>query len=223
MPYRKTLFNTGYYYHIFNRSVNKISIFSPQNSFARIIEALDYFRFENTPFTFSKYYKLQEKERNKILANLQKKAEFLVEIVAFCIMSNHFHLLLKQLKKNGIRTYTSNLQNSYAKYYNLKYQREGALFQGRFKVVFVEGDDQLLHLSRYIHLNPHSSGIIKNLNDLINYPWTSLPQYLRVNKGFCHPNIVLDQFKDSTSYKKFVFNQADYQKQLENIKHLILD
>lgn len=223
MPIRRVPLATNYYYHVFNRSVGKVPVFKYQNDYQRALELLNYYRYNNTPLPFSKFKKLSEKERSEILSSLEDKAKFLVEIVAFCLMPNHFHLLLKQLTKEGIKTFLGNFQNSYAKYFNIKYQRTGALFQNSFKTILIEDDPQLLHLSRYIHLNPYSSLIIKEKKQLSFYRWSSLPQFLGKTSGFCQPNIVLDQFDSSGDYQEFVFNQADCQRHLEEIKHLIFE
>jgi len=223
MPYRKTLLLNNNYYHIYNQSVDKISIFKYQNCLPRVLSLLNYYRFKKLPMCFSKFIKLSSKFQAKILENLEKEANLQVEIVAFCLMPNHFHLLVKQERKSGIVNYLSNFQNSYAKYFNLKYQRKGSLFKGRFESVLIQDDYQLLHLSRYIHLNPYSSGMFKEKEELISYRWSSFPQYLGTTKGFANPKIVLGQFKNSSAYKKFVFDQADYQRELDKIKHLTLE
>ena len=139
-------------------------------------------------------------------------------------MINHYHLLLKQIKNNGIFNFIRLLNNSYSHYFNTKYKRKGSLFEGRFKAARIENDAQLLHLSRYIHLNPYSSFLVKNSEELISYPFSSLSEYLRQNKdNICHKEIVLGQFSDFKDYKKFVLNQADYQRSLQGIKHQLLE
>jgi len=138
-------------------------------------------------------------------------------------MSNHFHFLLKQVKKKGIPIFLKNVQSGYAKYFNAKYKRLGPVFQNRFKAILIESDSQLLHLSRYIHLNPYSSLAVREKKDLIYYPWSSFRQYLGMERGFCKTKIILDQFQDQREYRDFVFNQADYQRELEKIKHLLLE
>lgn len=220
MPIRKTPLVTNHYYHLFNRSVAKIPIFISKNDFHRAMSILNYYRFKNLPLPFSELKKLNKNRREAILNNLEKTGKKLVEIVCFCLMPNHFHLLLKQLQNEGILDFLRKFQNSYAKYFNIKYQRVGSLFQNPFKAVLIEDDNQLLHLSRYIHLNPYSSFIVKQKKDLLNYPWFSLPQYLNQSGGFCQPKIILEQFKNSEDYLNFIFDQADYQRSLEEIKHL---
>ena len=135
-------------------------------------------------------------------------------------MPNHFHFLLKQTAEEGIAKFMSNFQNSYTRYFNTRHNRVGPLFQGPFRAVRVETDEQLLHLSRYIHLNPYSSFVVKNIKDLEEYQWSSFKEYLGKEKGFCQKEIVMSFFKNPQDYRKFVFDQADYQRELQKIKHL---
>lgn len=90
-------------------------------------------------------------------------------------MPNHFHLLLQQIRDGGITEFISKLTNSYTRYFNIRNKRIGPLFQGEFKAVHVETDEQLIHLSRYIHLNPIVSYITKKLE---SYQWFSYLEYL---------------------------------------------
>jgi len=139
-------------------------------------------------------------------------------------MPNHFHFLLKQVGDYGISEFIGQIQNSYTKYFNVKRERVGSLLQGRFKAVRVESEEQLIHLSRYIHLNPYSSFLVRSLKDLKKYPWSSFPSYIEDEKvDFLDENIILNLFKNKGEYQEFVFNQADYQRELEKIKHLALD
>lgn len=118
----------------------------------------------------------------------------------------------------------SNFQNSYARYFNTKSKRISPLWQGQFKAVRIEDDNQLLHISRYIHLNPYTSFVVKNLKALLQYQWSSLSEYLNpATGGICSKEIILSQFGNLDDYQKFILDQADYQRRLEGIKHLILD
>lgn len=198
-------------------------IFKSKIDFRRMIKLVDYYQFANTPFSFSKFVKLSVLRKKEIMGNLYKGAKFQVEIICFCLMSNHFHFLLKQVKKNGIQVFLKNIQSSYARYFNIKYDRLGPVFQNRFKAILIENDSQLLHLSRYIHLNPYSSLIVKKRKNLLFYPWSSFPQYLGREKGFCQTRIIIEQFKNSQQYKNFVFDRADYQRKIEKMKHLLLE
>jgi len=117
----------------------------------------------------------------------------------------------------------SNFQNSYTRYFNTKHRRKGPLFYDQFKAVRIETDEQLIHVSRYIHLNPYSSYVIKDFKNIKDYLWSSLPDYLSGKKGICETNVILDFFKNKKEYFEFIYNQADYQRELDRIKHLDLE
>ena len=145
----------------------------------------------------------------------------IVDIISYCLMPNHFHFLLRQTRKIGITEFVSKLSNSFTKYLNIKNNRIGPLLQGDFKAVHVETNEQLIHLSRYIHLNPLVGYVTK---DLDNYRWSSYLEYINPsNTGICDKKIILDQFKSKEDYKQFVLDQEDYGKKLEIIKHQLLD
>lgn len=117
----------------------------------------------------------------------------------------------------------ANFTNSYTKYFNTKYQRVGPLFQGVFKALHVESDEQLIHLSRYIHLNPVTGFMIK-AGELRDYKWSSYPSYLdKQDAAFIEKQTVLSFFKGQTDYEKFVLDQVDYGKRLTIIEHLSID
>ncbi|GAI36196.1 unnamed protein product, partial [marine sediment metagenome] len=223
MVVRKDPLVNDHYYHLFNRSVAKETIFIDGADLYRGIELLNYYHFIVPPFPYSQFKKRSQETQRKILDNLKQK-EKLVEIICYCLMPNHFHLLLKQLVVDGISNFLRKFQDSYAKYLNKRYERFGSAFQNPFKSVLVENDNQLLHLSRYIHLNPYTSLIAKNKDELMNYPWSSLGEYrLEEKTGFCRPKIILDQFKDRREYLKFVLDNADYQRSLKRIEHLFCE
>jgi len=223
MPRREVPLIKGEIYHVFNRSFTKERIFRGQRECGRALLAIDYYRFENTPARLSYFLDWAKEEQERYFASRQEKRKKLVEILAFCLMPNHFHLLLKQLTKNGITRFLSLFQNSYAKYFNTKNKREGSLFNPGFKAVLIEGKKQLLHVSRYIHLNPYTGFVVKNLKELESYPWSSLPEFLDQKDGFLDKQAILDNFSGPSAYKKFVFNKADYEKKLKKMEHLFLD
>ena len=150
--------------------------------------------------------------------NTNKK---IVDIICYCLMPNHFHFLLRQKRTGGITEFASKLSNSYTKYINVKNKRVGPLLQGDFKAVYIGANEQLIHLSRYIHLNPLIGYVTK---DLAAYRWSSYPDYINLtNSEICDKKIILDQFKSPEEYKKFVLDQESYGRELEMIKHQLLD
>lgn len=224
MSYRKHPIFPGQIYHIFNRSVAKQTIFLENKDDQRFLNTTDFYRFASPSLRFSFYNRLAFKEKTAFMERLQKEGKRQVIIFAFCLMPNHFHFLLKELIGGGIRKFAGNLQNSYAKYFNTKRKRVGALFQEMFKATRIESDEQLIHVARYIHLNPFSSFIVKDIKQLKNYPWSSLISYLEEgNYNFIDKDLLKTFFKTKEKLKSFTFDQADYQRNLEIIKHLTIE
>ena len=138
-------------------------------------------------------------------------------------MPNHLHILLKQMQDGGIREFLSNFQNGYAKYYNLRQNREGGLFQSPFKSKRIAKDKDLLQVSRYIHLNPVTSFIIE-FPQLKDYPFTSFPDYLKENKSsFIKTDLIIKLVGSRENYIKFISDRVDCQRNLDFIKHLVHD
>lgn len=211
MPSRIIPFVNDQIYHVYNRGSEKRSIALSRRDYLRMLKTMQYYQLEGPKPKFSLYPKLTFKP------DFSKK---IVEIIAFCIMPNHFHFLLKQTKEGGITEFISKLSNSYTKYFNTKHKRIGPLFQGEFKAVLIENDEQLLHVSRYIHLNPLVSFLVKDLN---KYEWSSYKEYINNSPGLCSKEQVLGFFKSPKDYEQFVLDQADYAKQLEILKHKLLE
>ncbi|MDO8452870.1 MAG: transposase [bacterium] len=196
--------------------------FLNRSDYQRFLFTLNYYRFHNPNLRLSHGLRLPIDQGRKILDELEEHNTKIVEIVCFSLMPNHFHILVKQLTENGISTYLRKIANSYTKYFNTKHERVGPLFQGPFKAVLIEDDYQLIHVSRYIHLNALVSSIVSD-KDFISYPWSSLSDYAGKNRKFINPKIVLDQFVSKKDYMKFVLDHADYAKDIEKIKHLTFE
>lgn len=224
MPYRKIPLVNGEFYHILNRGIASQPVFLNHRDYQRIMNSVLFYQNANLPLKYSRFLSLPLKERESLWKRITTVKDFLVEIIAFSFMPNHFHFLLRQTKENGIREFIGNLINSYTKYFNIKRKREGPLFQGRFKAIRLETEEQLWHLSRYIHLQPYTSFIVKTLPELNVFPYSSFPEYLEeTREEICSKEIILNSFKTSEKYKQFVFDNADYQRKLEKIKHLLLE
>ena len=144
-----------------------------------------------------------------------------VQWIAYCFMPTHIHLVLKQIKKNGISDLMSDALNSYTRYFNINHKRKGPLWVGRFKNVHIESDEQLRHVTRYLHLNPTTANLAKKSED---WDYSSYLEYIAprsVKRPLCKFDDLLD-FKPA-SYRKFTEDQIDYQRQLAEIKHLTLE
>lgn len=216
---------TGEIYHVINRGVAHQYVFLEDQDYRHAIEIMFYYQYRKPSLRYSFYKRLPDKDKVEFLKKLKKENSPWVDIVAYCLMPNHIHLLVKQLQDNGISHFMRILTDSYARYFNIKGKRAGPLFQGRFKYVRVETDEQLWHLSRYIHLNPYSAYLMKSKEKIKEYPYSSFSEYI-TKKGEhcrCQKQIVLDNFKGKFSYESFVLDRADHQQQLQNIKHLIME
>lgn len=211
----------GEFYHVYNRGVALQPIFYTKGDYKQALLDLSYYRYTSPPVKLSSFKELSVEQREYLLQELESKNERLVELVSFCFMPNHFHFLIKQLADGGISTFMSRFTNSYTRFFNVKHKRVGPVFQGAFKAVHIVSDYQLIHVSRYIHINPVVSYVI-NLGGLLDYPWSSLGEFI----GEAHivdPQPVLGQFPSGEVYKQFVFDQVDYGRELENIKHLTME
>ena len=212
MPSRIIPFVNGEYYHIYNRGVEKRRIFQNGYDNKHFIKTMSYYQLEGPKPKLSNFFKYQI-----FKPDFDKK---IIDVTCYCLMPNHFHFLVKQIKEKGITEFLSKLTNSYTKYFNTKYQRVGPLFQGEFKAVHIESDEQLMHVSRYIHLNPLVSYLVKDLN---LYKWSSYLEYTNKIKEICNKKDILAFFKSPQDYRNFVLDQADYGKSLETIKHQVLE
>ncbi|MEE8423717.1 MAG: transposase, partial [Thermodesulfobacteriota bacterium] len=143
----------------------------------------------------------------------------LVEVIAFCLMPTHLHLILKQMKENGISSFMGNTLNSYTRSFNTKYKRKGPLWEGRFKSVLVDSDEQLLHLTRYLHLNPVTAYLVNKPEE---WSASSYQEYVsKVNNNrICKFDDLLEI--DPAAYREFVSDRVSYQRELASIKELLL-
>lgn len=209
MPGRITpLINEGFY-HIFNRGSDKRDIFLETRDYSRFLKVIYYYHFSNIKIRFSIFNK------SKIDFFTPLSDSRLVEIISYCLMPNHFHLLLKQVEDGGISKFLSQISNSYTKYFNTKNKRAGPLLQGAFKAVPIESDEQLIHVSRYIHLNPIVANICQNLSQ---YKWSSFTEF-KYGSSFSSTEEILKFFKSPKEYQTFLEEQIDYGTTLEILKH----
>ena len=190
-------FQKGSYYHVYNRGNRKQNIFLSYRDYERFLK------------------------RTK-----EYKDEFKISILGYCLMLNHFHFLLRQDTDISITSFMLKLGTSYAKYFNIKYEEVGSLFQDRFKAKLVEKDEYLLQLSRYIHRNPKDILLRTPGVELASYKWSSYPCYLNKEKNdIVDTSFVLNYFSKSDphgDYKKFV--EYDFKDEnLPNIGDLLLE
>lgn len=197
MPSKNTVkfYDVDAYYHVYNRGVEKRVIFHTDEDYAVFAHLL-------------KRYLGLDPERDSSGREYTKLVDE-VSLVAFCLMPNHFHLLLYQHQPEAITKLLRAVTASYVRYFNKKYNRVGGLFQGIYKAKQIDSDGYLEHITRYIHLNPH---------DYMQWKWSSLPIYLRyVAADWVYPELAIDTTHPER-YLTFLEDYVDYQKGLDKLK-----
>jgi putative transposase len=219
MPRRKIPLVNGEVYHVFTKSIAEYQIFTSIDDYRRFLDAVRYYQIKKPPEKFSRFLKLKEREQNTLI--LTQNPEKVVKIIAYCLMPTHMHMILQQTENDGIATYVGKTLESYTKYFNNKYNRKGPLWENRFRNVLVTKDEQLLHLTRYIHLNPVTAYLVDK-PELWQY--SSYHEYIgaiEINEKICEFDKLLDI--EPLSYKEFVNTRIDDQRKLALIKKLIAD
>jgi len=220
------------FYHVYNRGVNKLPIFLDEQDYRVFLFYMDLYLLpkEQPIERIKRNNNLTEDEKNKRIAKLMFLNNFYgkVEILCYILMPNHFHFLLRQTSKNDMELFLKSLLTKYAQYFNKKYHRVGHLFQGRYKAIFINKEEYLLHLSRYIHLN--AKEILKENQKLIDYQWSSYPDYIKgTGPEWLKKEYILSYFKNIrgygfSSYQGFVEGYKEKSKEeQETIKKFILD
>ncbi|MBU0646548.1 transposase [Patescibacteria group bacterium] len=197
-------FYNGQYCHIYNRGVDKRIIFDDKNDYQRFLKGMAVFNQINRKATCTL---TRNNGYNKNTCRTK-----LVNIRCYCLMPNHFHILLQQNSDNGISHFFQRLGNGYTKYFNLKHKRTGRLFEGPYKIKQVTNERQLIYLTKYIHCNP-----LKLINkphtnwDQINqflrdYPWSSYADFLNSSgaNNIVDPKWLDEEFMDQKSYQEFM-------------------
>lgn len=197
----------GEYYHVVNRGISKQKLFLDTRDYARFLFLILYLQspmvFTNigryvSSFVKHRMFNISEDDQREI------NDTRIIYLHAFCIMPNHFHLILSEVEEGGISRYLQRIQNGYGKYFNTRYTKNGHVFQGSFRSVHMSSNEQLLHTSAYIHKNP--CFIIPKGQGVEKYQWSSYADYVQENRWqkLLDPSIILDQFKTKKEYYDFV-------------------
>lgn len=206
---RKFKFVKNNYYHICNRSNDESPIFLDERDYSRFLffilayqAPLSFYNISRQTSFFIKYSRFNIPKET--IDQIVRKR--IAELNLFTVMPNHFHLLVREKTENGsgISSYLQRVQTGYAKYFNTKYKKRGHLFQGTFRAIPIETNEQLLYLSAYIHRNPTELKEWKNIEE--KYPWSSYQDIVKNNRWgeLLKPDIILDQFSNKNSYYEFI-------------------
>lgn len=221
-------------YHILNRGIDKWRIFLDKQDYLRFIHNL--FVLNDQRMVNNIFYSFQKGGNNKIESyNLRKPRKLLVNIHAFCLMPNHYHLLLSPRIENAVPKFMHKLGTAYVKYFNQKYKRKGTIFEGRYKSILVSKEPHFNHLPYYIHFNSLDlkykewrEGKLRNYKQamefLNNYRWSSHLDYIGI-KNF--PSVT-----NRTFLTKVIGEAEEYEKsirkwlrdlEIEGIRELMLE
>lgn len=183
------------YYHIYNRGVNRRTIFKDETDYTVFLNLLKrYLGAEPVKDKQGREYPWYHND---------------IELLAFCLMPNHYHLLVFQRDLNAITKLLRGVCTAYTMYFNKKYKRIGHLFQARFKATMILNDAYLQHISRYIHLNPE---------DYLNWQFSSLPYYLgKRSAAWINATPILDIFENS-SYLNFLKDRESHRQMLKELE-----
>lgn len=207
---RKQKFVLGEFYHVYNRGVEKRTIFQTANDYKRFM-ALLYLANSSKGVEFRNYF--SKIGLNEIFK--QNRGEPLVAIGAYALMPNHFHLLLTPLVENGVSKFMLKLQTGYSMYFNKKNDRVGSLLQGTFKSEHIGDDRYLRYMYAYIHLNPaklknsnwkqQPKAFLNQLKKFIaTYPYGSLQEYISMDYKIIKPRLFPVSEKDICDYSTIV-------------------
>lgn len=206
---KKTIFANGEHYHVYNRGVEKRDVFSDDTDYFRFLTSLK--EFNQVEPILSLYIS------NKVpvgIRSIQKQK--LVEVIAYCLIDNHFHLILKQLVDGGVSEFMKRVGTGYTGYFNHKNKRSGALFQGKFKSIHVDSNEYLLYLSAYVNGN----NLVHGKSDC---KYTSLWEY-KNGENICNAKIILDDFDNLSDYEDFVrINALAIHEKREDLKKYLME
>jgi putative transposase len=186
MPNKPRNFNPDFYYHVYNRGVEKRKIFLNDRDYRRFLASANFY-LKDQLISFAEFERITPEAKTLYLQTNLKGLGVKgldghkVKILAYCLMPNHFHFLIKSAREGGISKFISDVSNSHAKYFNLKNKRVGGLFQGTFKAREISSEPSLLQVSRYIHLQTNLKGLGGKPEE---YPYSSYAEWLGIRKPY---------------------------------------
>ena len=214
MGRRKVPLVAGCTYHVFNKSIAGFEIFRYDEEFLKLRETFCFYATAKLGQSYSVAVR-QGRVKDPAVHGPSR-----IRLIAYCLMPTHFHLIVQQRIEHGIEEYLQWVQASYARYFNKKVERGGPLFHGRFGARLITEDGDLLHMTRYVHLNPTSAGLVADPGD---WPWSSYQEYVE-----CPAKNPLCDYKSLVplsplEYQRFAEDRLGYQRSLQIIKAHLMD
>lgn len=217
MPSHRPKIVTDELYHVYNRSVEKRIVFPTKHHYNRFLAAIRF--FNTTEAVTLREFLTAIKTGVQPLRKVEIKP--IVEVGAFIFMPTHYHLLLRPLVDGGIPLFMQKIGSGYTGFFNLKHDRSGPLFQGRYKIKHINSDQYARHIQAYIALNAldemmpewRESGIKdqhRAYKILIEHPWSSFSSYVGENRfpGIINQKFILDFFDDIQDFERFTISWA---------------
>ncbi len=204
-------------YHVYNRGVDKQIIFKDERDYAVFLSFLKYALLPED-YDDKDSIVLTDNFLTSNRINLRRLELYKsVSLVSYCLMPNHFHLLLYQRDIDGITRLMRSIATGYVLYFNKRHNRVGTLFQGRYKASCINKEDYWQHISRYIHLNPVDLG-----EDYQTYKYSSYSNYIgKVRTEWLNTGYILGSFKDTSSYEVFVSDYIKKREEIKSIKYML--
>ena len=189
MPYRLQAFQKDSVYHVFNRGCNKNKIFFETDNYLFLLNKINHY-----------------------------SKKFNISVLAYCLMPNHYHLVIRQNSDLKINDCIQYIFNSYTKAINKRYKRSGTLFEGRFKSKEIYEEKSILEVCRYVHRNPLDDGLVDNLEE---WQFSNYHEWIGLRNGvLCDREFIKKHFPDSGSYKKYVSDYISFKQILKDLKKL---
>jgi len=185
-------FEVGGYYHVYNRGAGRSRIFAEPENYRYLLRWLAYY-----------------------------SREFGVPVIAYCLMPNHYHFLLRESSGSGVARLVQRLFNRYTKAYNRRYGRSGTLFEGPYRAIRVDRQEYLLHLVRYIHLNPVMAGLVRHPGD---WPFSDFNEWAgRAKPVLGDRELRRELFPQGSDYVEFVAEYLADRKMVPGLKRYLFN
>jgi putative transposase len=239
---RKVKFTNGEYYHVYNRGVDKRDIFLDEGDYRRFSRSMIEFNRSDPILSLAELDISRKLEKGNSESNSLKNVDInekvkenfkgigfqasantqrLVDFIAYCLNPNHYHFFVKQLFDEGISKFMHKVSLGYTNYFNLKNDRSGALFQGKFKAVKIDSEEHFLWVTAYVNGNAQIHGLIP---DASQYKWCSYPEYLGLTESaICQKEIILNQYNDLEKFKKASEDCFRQMKEKKDLQKYIFD